>query len=74
MKKPTLPVTFAIDGLTEYILRLPIGATHYDFQFTGGMLSGYGIRPATLTLQDPIAIRTLLASRQYRNGLIRKLE
>ena len=73
-KMQTRRATYAIDGLTEYVLRLPIGATYYDFQFTDGMLSGYGIRPATLTLSDPIAMRSLEASRQYRNGLIRKLD
>ena len=66
-------VTYAIDGLTEYMLRIPVGINQLELHFSGGLLSGYGVRPATLTLSDPIQIRYLENSRQFRNGLIRKL-
>ncbi|MBD5294753.1 MAG: hypothetical protein HDS25_00315 [Bacteroides sp.] len=67
-----VPVTYAIDGLTEYLLRIPVANTHIEFHFTGGLLSGYGVRPATLTLDDPVSMRYLEASPAFRKGLIRK--
>lgn len=65
--------TYAIDGLTEYLLRIPVANTHIEFHFTGGLLSGYGVRPATLTLSDPIKIRYLESSAAFRKKLIRRL-
>lgn len=65
--------TYAVDGMTEYVLRIPVANTHVDLNFTGGLFSGYGVRPATLTLDDPIKIRLLESTQQFRSGFIRKL-
>lgn len=64
---------YAIDGLTEYLLRVPVGATSVEFHFDGGMLSGYGVRPATLCVNDPLGCRIIESTPQFRSGKIRIL-
>lgn len=71
-EKPS-PTTYAIDGLTEFMIRMPIASTAVEFHFTGGMLSGFGVRPATLVVCDPLQKQLLESSRHYIQGIIYKI-
>lgn len=63
--------TYAIYGLMEYLARIPVGGTTVDVHFTGGQLSGFGIRPATYSTDDPVMQRLIERSRDYRSKRIR---
>lgn len=65
--------TYYVMGLTEYRMRLQPGPVGVDVEFTGGVVNGYGVTPATYETDDPIIQRLLEASAAYRSGRIRKL-
>lgn len=69
----TPSVTFVIDGMMEYILTVAVGQTHYRVEFTGGSLSGYGVRPATFATSDAVLQSLIMQTEAYRSGKIRKL-
>lgn len=69
-KKGNNPKTYAIYGMMEYALTISIGPARHQIHFTGGRLSGYGIRPATYTTDDPLMQSVIERSEQYRSGRI----
>lgn len=67
-------VTYAIFGMMEYVLSLPVGASHFPVHFTGGRLSGYGIRPATFSTEDILMQGMIEKSTAFRSGKIKRLK
>ena len=65
--------TYAIYGLMEYLARIPVGGTCVEVHFTGGQLSGFGIRPATYSTDDPVLQRLIERSQHFRTRRIQIL-
>ncbi|MDE6010425.1 MAG: hypothetical protein K2F87_03125 [Muribaculaceae bacterium] len=65
--------TYALYGLMEYLAHIPVGGTSVEVHFTGGQLSGFGIRPATYSTDDPVMQRLIERSELYKSKRIRAL-
>lgn len=63
-------VTYGVDGLMEWRVVLPAGATSVRVAFTGGTVTGYGVAPATFRTSDPILQRIIEQSGYFRRGRI----
>lgn len=64
------PATYAIYGMTEYLAMIPCGAICIPLHFTDGTITGYGVRPATATVDDPQFARYIEASPLFKQGKI----
>lgn len=62
---------YAIYGYVEYVARIPAGARDLDVRFSGGQISGFGVRPATFESSDPVLCRLIEASPLFKAGRIR---
>lgn len=71
-KNQSRRVTYAISGLLEFVLRIQAGAAAVEVHFTGGQLSGYGTVPATYSTSDPVMIKLIESSTEFRSGRIRR--
>ncbi|MBD5370499.1 MAG: hypothetical protein HDR80_05030 [Bacteroides sp.] len=65
--------TYAISGYVEYMARIPAGPREIDIHFTGGQMSGFGVRPATFETADPVMCRIIEGSALYKGGRIRRI-
>lgn len=73
-KNPTpRPATYAIFGMMEFTVTLPVANRSMTLNFTGGHMSGYGIRPATFTTSDPILKGMIEALPDFKSGRIKRL-
>ncbi len=66
--------TYALYGLMEYMANIPVGGTTVQVHFTGGQLSGFGIRPATYSTDDPVMQRLIERSQLYKTHRIKELK
>ncbi len=63
--------TYAVYGLMEWVALLPVGGSVVRIPFTGGSISGYGVKPATFTTDNEVLQRLIENSRHFRSGKIR---
>ena len=61
---------YAVYGLMEFMLRLPTPTGGVDIHFTGGQMSGYGVIPSHYETSDPILIRMIEATPEFKTGKI----
>lgn len=73
IQEPPAPATYGVKGMTEFLAMIPAGAVALPLHFTGGTLSGYGIRPATATVTDPLFCKYIEESPDFKSGKIVKL-
>lgn len=64
---------YAVYGLMEYLALIPAAGRTIEVHFTGGQLSGYGIRPAIFTTADPVLQHLIEHSHDFLSGKIRML-
>ena len=64
---------YAVSGMTEYLAMIPAGSVSIPLHFTGGTLTGYGIRPATAEVSDPCFKKYIEMSPLFRSGKITRL-
>jgi hypothetical protein len=63
-------VTYGVFGIMEWLALIPAGTCTVRVNFTGGMMSAYGITPATFTTQNAGLCRLIENSSYYRSGKI----
>lgn len=63
-------ITYIAPGLTELMIRLPVGRKTLEIEFSQGRCSGYGSRWATFTTDDLILQNMIQQSPAYRKGKI----
>lgn len=73
-QKPAAEVVYAIHGMVEYILAVDFGPYHRDIPFTGGSLSGYGVRPATFSTSDEPLQILIERTEPFKSGRIKRLK
>lgn len=70
-------ITYVVRGLMEFQVRVPSGYKNcpdLDIRFEGGQISGYGVKPASLTTEDPILQEIIERSLPFRQGRIERLD
>ena len=61
---------YEMHGLTEYLAMIPAGNVTVPLHFTGGTITGYGTRPASAEVADPLFRSYIEASPLFRSGRI----
>lgn len=64
---------YGATGLMEWMCSIAVGGASFSFPFTGGMLNGYGMTPATYVTSNPVYQRIIEDSGYFRSGKIRLL-
>lgn len=72
MKRHRIKKRYAMFGLMEYRMQIPIFGRTIDVDFSGGQISGYGVIPATCETSDPVIQRLIENSSLYIAGRIVK--
>ncbi len=65
--------TYAVRGLLDYQIDIPVGAARISIPFAGGAFTKYGNLPAQYATTDPAIQQIIENSRPYRQGRIYKL-
>ena len=60
-------------GLMEWVCSINVGQAHFSFHFSGGMLNGYGMTPATFTTSNAVQQYIIENSEHFRRGKIKLL-
>lgn len=63
--------TYGVYGMTEWIALIPAGQAKIRVPFSGGSISGYGVRPATFSTGNEHLCRIIENSEYYK---IKKIE
>lgn len=66
-------ITYAVKGMIDYQVDIPVGKATVRVQFTGGSFSKYGNLPAVYATSDPVLQRIIQESEPYRLGRIYQL-
>lgn len=66
-------ITYAVYGMMEYVLTLRVFGHFKEIRFTGGSMSGYGMRPATYTTDNEALQHLIEYSDAFRSGKVKKL-
>jgi hypothetical protein len=73
MSKPTNDMRHYIaPGLLDFSMTIPVGDGWVRVEFTGGRSAGYGEYSAGYSTDDPVMIRLIENSREFRSGRVRK--
>lgn len=72
-KNPPQSVTYAIYGMMEYVMSVKILGHYQNLHFSGGCMSGYGVRPATYTTSDELMQNLIEQTDTFRSGKIKRL-
>lgn len=70
---PEVKTTYAVYGMMDFSASVRIGNRIIPVDFTGGRISGYGVRPATFSTSDPIMKELVEALPDFRRGRIVRL-
>lgn len=62
--------TYGVKGLMEWMCNIPVGKTHLQVEFTGGVLTQYGNTPAKFTTDDMLKQAIIENSKPFKNGKI----
>lgn len=65
--------TYGVYGMMEYQALIPTLKNRIRVEFSGGSVSGYGVRPATYTTENPMIQYFIENSFQYKSGKIELL-
>lgn len=65
---------YGIDGLMEYQGCFHAGKTEINVHFKGGMLTAYGVTPATFSTDNKLIQFVIENSREFKGGRIKLLE
>lgn len=71
--QPRTVYTYGVYGIMEWQALIPTLDCMVRVPFTGGSLTGYGVRPATFSTDNAVLAHFIEASRYFRTGRIRKL-
>lgn len=71
--KRTESRTYAVYGMMEWHALIPARENVVRVNFTGGSISGYGVRPATFTTSNEVLQHLIENSAHFRNGRIKIL-
>lgn len=71
-KKKTIK-TYGVKGLMEWVCNIPVGRARMRVEFTGGVLTKYGVSPAKYTTNDLFKQTLIENSALYKAGRIRLL-
>lgn len=63
-------VTFGVRGLIEWHVKIRYDELEIPVSFTGGTVTGFGVRPATFTTDDPFIQHVIRKSLFYKEGKI----
>lgn len=62
--------TYGVYGIMEWQALIPAGRCTVRVHFTGGMMSGYGVTPATFSTANKALRQIIEQSDYYRNSKI----
>lgn len=65
---------YGIDGLMEYQGCFHAGKTEINVHFKGGMLTAYGVTPATFSTDNKLIQFVIENSREFKGGRIKLIE
>lgn len=65
--------TYGVRGLMEWVCNIPVGRTKMRIEFTGGVLTKYGVSPAKYTTKDFFKQTLIENSALYKSGRIKLL-
>lgn len=66
-------VTFGAYGMMEWMAQIPTPSGPVSVSFTGGAVTGYGVRPATFSTDNEVLIHFIEMSPQMKAGRIVRL-
>ena len=69
--KKKIRKTYGVYGMMEWVAMIPAGGSAVKVHFTGGTLTGYGVKPATFSTDSEVMIYLIENSRYYSSGKIR---
>lgn len=64
--------TYAVYGMVEWQALIPARHQMVRVNFTGGAISGYGVRPATFTTDNEVLALFIEQSSHFKSGKIKK--
>lgn len=67
-------VTYGVYGMIEWQALIPAGRCGVRIHFTGGMVSAYGVTPATYVTSNPAVKKLIENSHYYRIGKIERVK
>lgn len=67
-------MTYATYGMTEWLALLPVGRALVRIPFTGGSVTGFGVRPATFSTNSPGVAKLIENSTYFASGKIVRIK
>lgn len=73
-KPPMERRTYAIYGLMEMTVVIPVGRASLKVEFSGGSMTAGGVKPALYSTSNPAVARLIEGSRLFSSGRISRID